>query len=54
MQSLSHILQVMAAPLLQVLEEEIQRNKDKLTKLKKEREELSCILEIGDNDLDRV
>ena len=54
MQSLSHILQIMAAPLLQVLEEEIQRNKDKLTKLEKEREELSGILETGDNDLDRV
>jgi hypothetical protein len=44
----------MAAPLLQVLEEEIQRNKDKLTKLKKEREELSCFLEIDDSDSDRV
>ena len=54
MQSLSHILQIMAAPLLQVLEEEIQRNKDKLTKLKKEREELSCFLEVGDSDLDRL
>lgn len=54
MQSLSHILQVMAAPLLQVLEEEIQRNKDKFKKLKKEREELSSILEVGDNDIDRV
>ena len=52
MQSLSHILQIMAAPLLQVIEEEIQRNKDKLEKLKKNREHLSSIL--GDTELDRV
>lgn len=46
MQSLSHILQVMAAPLLQVLEEEIQRNKEQVQKLRKEHEDLTSILEL--------
>lgn len=52
MQSLSHILQVMAAPLIQVLEEEIQRNKDKLDKLKRMHQQLSAI--VSDSELDRV
>ena len=50
MQSLSHILQIMAAPLIQVLEEEIQRNRDSLEKLKREREQLLAIITDTESD----
>lgn len=44
MQSLSQILQIIGAPLIQLMEEEIHRNKDKVDKLKREHEQLLTIL----------
>ena len=43
-QSLGHILEVVCGPIMQLLEEEVQRNKATIQKLKREKEQLQAIL----------
>ncbi len=43
-QTLSHILQVVCGPLMQLLEEEIERNKTALQRLASEKEQLQTVL----------
>ena len=43
-QSLSHILEVVCGPIMQLLEEEVQRNKATIQKLKQQKEQLQAIL----------
>ena len=50
MQSLSQILQIMGAPLVQLMEEEIHKNKDKLEKLKREHEQLVAVISATESD----
>ena len=51
-QSLAHILQVLAGPIMQLLENELSRNKALMTKLTEKREQLKSVLALSGSNED--